>query len=161
MIDKPYASNESGLVLATNLIMLLLVTLVATSLYQNSFVETKMANQQLLKLQSKNNADYAYSNARLFIMDLIKSNADLNIARNGYFPYAFDLSINDINWQDNNSVISSINNSKYVVIYLGQHVKSYGSNNGIEHQLFKIVVFNQLGQGSQHIEQSFFAVPVA
>lgn len=160
MTKRNKIKKMSGLVLATNLIMLLLVTLVATSLYKNSFIETKMANQQLLKLQSKNSAKHATSLAKLFITDLLTNNVDLNIPQTGYLPNKFDLSIADINWNDNTSVISAINNSKYLIIYLGKHHKKHGSNNGIEHHIFKIVVFNQLGQGSQHIEQSLFASPV-
>lgn len=151
----------TGIVLATNLIMLLLVTLVATSLYKNSFVETKMANQQLLKLQTENSTKHAYSVAKLFIEDLILMGSDLESPRPGYFPYKYDLSIATINWSDSSSVIKSSNDSKFIIIYLGDRIKNYGNENGIKHHLFKIILFKQLGQGSKHIEQSLFSLVVA
>ncbi|WNC73345.1 hypothetical protein RGQ13_04950 [Thalassotalea psychrophila] len=150
-----------GLVLATNLLMLLLVTLIATTLFKNALNQSKMANHYQRQLLIKNNAEQVVVDAKLHIKNLLDTNTELNLNSKGYYATDIALFNSDINWQDTNSVLASANNSKFVVIYLGIQAKLTQPSQGVDHHLFKVLIYSQLNYGSEYELHRFIAIPVA
>ena len=149
-----------GLVLATNLLMLLLVTLIATTLFKNALNQSKMANHYQRQLLIKNNAEQVLVDAKNHIKNLLSINNEVTVNSKGFYASDVAMFNDDINWQDTNNVLASANKSKFVVIYLGTQAKLTQPNLGLDHHLFKVLIYSQLNSGSEYQLQRFFAMPV-
>ena len=152
--------KDQGLVLATNLLMLLLVTLIATTLFKNALSQSKMANLYQSQLLIKTNAEQALVAAKNHIKNLLDSNSQLTANSRGYYASDVAMLDVDINWQDSNSVLAGENNTKFVVIYLGVQAKLTQPDLGLEHHLFKVLIHSQLNSGYEYHQQQFIAIPV-
>ncbi|WNC67630.1 hypothetical protein RI845_14030 [Thalassotalea nanhaiensis] len=149
-----------GLVLATNLLMLLLITLIATTLFKNALNQRKMANHYQRQLLVKNNAEQVIVDAKLYVKNLLALNTDLTVNNTGYYGSGAGLLNGDINWQDSNDVLTSANNSKFVLTYMGVQAKLTPPGLGVDHHLFKVFIYSQLNNGAEYQQQQFFAIPV-
>lgn len=159
---KPYIHlphKYQGIVLATNLLMLLLVTLIATTLFKNAITQSKMANLSQRQLLIKTNSEQVLGDAENYIKSLLAANTELTINRKGYYATDVALFNTDINWQDSNNFITSDNNSKFVVIYLGVQTKLTQPDLGLEHHLFKVLIYSQLPPNADYQQQRFIAIP--
>ena len=161
-MKKPIALSDKsqGLVLATNLLMLLLITLIATTLFKNALNQIKMANHYQRQLLVKNNAEQVIVDAKLYVNNLLALNADLTVNNTGYYGSDSALYNDDINWQDTNVVLTSANNSKFVLIYMGVQAKLTQPHLGVNYHLFKVFIYSQLNYGAEYQQQQFFAIPV-
>lgn len=149
-----------GLVLATNLLMLLLVTLIATTLFKNALNQSKMANHYQRQLLIKNNAEQVVMDAKSRITNMLDTNTELTVSSKGFYASDIAKFNSDINWQDTNSVLTSANNSKFVIIYLGVQAKLTQPQLGVEHHIFKVLIYSQINYGSEYTLQRFIAMPV-
>ncbi|WOH39170.1 hypothetical protein RI844_08090 [Thalassotalea fonticola] len=149
-----------GLVLATNLLMVLLVTLIATTLFKNALTQSKMVNLSKSQLLIKNNSEQVLVDAKNYIKNLLAANTELTVNDKGYFGSDAAIFITDINWQDTNNFIASDNNSKFVVIYLGIQTKLTQPDLGLDHHLFKILIYSQFPPSAEYQLQRFIAIPV-
>ncbi|KGJ88260.1 hypothetical protein [Thalassotalea sp. ND16A] len=148
-----------GLVLASNLIMLLLVTLIATALFKNGLNQSQMNNHYQLQLLSQNLSHQVTAQAKSYIQSLLDNNVDLTVPDIGFYPEHSALYLTDINWQDNNAVLIATSmtagKGQYVVLYLGITSKLSQPLIGSEHHLFKLLLHTETAKGGEYQSQQF------
>lgn len=157
MIYLP-SRQQLGFVLASNLIMMLLLTLIATALFKNALTETQMANLYHLQLTTNNNAKQAIITIKTRLKSLVTSNQNFSIASPGFYPQNQQQLLNTINWLDNSKLLSTNSQVKYVVNYLGKSNKLTAPKLGIEYHLFKVFIYSKAAKGSEYVEQVFISV---
>ncbi|OUS30397.1 hypothetical protein A9Q98_05240 [Thalassotalea sp. 42_200_T64] len=155
--DAVKKATPHGIVLASNLIMLLLVTLIATALFKNALNQSQMSNHYQLQLLSQNMSHLVTAQAKSYIESLLEDNVDLTVPEIGFYPEHSALYLTDINWQDNGAVVSASSltagKGQYVVIYLGKTTKLSEPFIGAEHHLFKLLLHTETAKGGEYQSQ--------
>ena len=88
--------QQLGFVLASNLIMMLLLTLIATALFKNALTETQMANLYRLQLTTNNNAKQAIITITTRLQSSVTSNENFSLATPGFYPQNQQQLLNNI-----------------------------------------------------------------
>ena len=146
MINSTNKPNR-GMVLATSLIILLLITLLATSMYANALTQLQMSNHFQLQAKAKQRAEQAFFEAFQLVMLKVNNSDDLTKENRGYYVNTFPLE--DINWQDNNLVLSSDLNAKFVIQYSGIAQANSYPYQGESHHLFNVFIYGSAAKQTE------------
>ncbi|MEW6999578.1 hypothetical protein AADZ86_17955 [Colwelliaceae bacterium BS250] len=152
--------KQLGFVLASNLIMMLLLTLIATALFKNSLTETQMATLYHLQLRSHNDAQQAVITITAHLESMVNNNSDFSKATLGFYPKNQPQLLNNINWLDNTRLLSTNSQVRYVINYLGRSTKLTAPKLDIEYHLFKVFIYSKAAKGSEYVEQVFISIEV-
>lgn len=115
----------SGFILVTCLLILFMLTMLATSAFKTAFMQTLIANNFRFQTVSFNNAE----NALIAAEKIIETNVanvsvfDFSAAGDGFYNTSENLDVKSIDWTDDSFVESgTATGDKYVVHYLGKHM---------------------------------------
>ncbi len=144
-------SKTAGVVLVTNLIMMLIITLIATALFKNSYLQTKMVNHHLLQQLASQKTEQALIEARDHITTLLTDASDLSLPSQGIYPYRHELSFTNFDWSNNSELLQASNKSKYFIVYLGKHQPV--ADMTVSKHLFKVIAYSELSKGSSYFKQ--------
>lgn len=151
--------KQEGLVLATNLILLLLLTLIVNALYKNAALQHRMSTHHNLLSGAKNHARQAIDLAKRKVDQMVMDEVDLLQPSKGYYPLNHQLNINDVTNLADDQVLTDNNSSRYIIMYLGKSKKHLISTSITEFHLFKIISFSKSSKGTEYVEQQLFSVP--
>ena len=151
--------NINGFVLATNLILLALITLIASSLFKNSINQNQMAKHFKLQSLSINATQSSAQKIEQLLLDKISGGADLTANSQGYFGSWQSLQIQSINWQDTTNLLT-IDGSLVVIIYLGENQKLIDPDIGDLHHTFKVFIKSSIAGGNDSYQQKFYAFKI-
>ncbi len=154
--------RQVGIVLVTNLIMLLMITLLASAHFKNSFIQVQMSNHHQLATLARLNVQNTLTVAKSKISDMLTNNADLMTASKGYYPLDHQIHIGQLTELSSAQVLQAPPNDRYVIVYLGKSAPlaefqlSSGPLN--DHHLFKIMVMSSSAKGTEYVEQQLYTV---
>ncbi len=141
------------MVLATSLIILLLITLLATSMFANALTQLQMSNHFQLQAKAKQRAEQAFVEAFHLLKLKVNNSDDLTKESRGY--YVNTLALEGINWQDNNQVLSSDSNAKFVIQYSGSAQANSYPFDGEIHHLFNVFIYGSAAKQTEFTSQRF------
>lgn len=150
--------KQSGIVLVINLIILLLITVLATSMFKNALNQQQMANSFHLNLSNQQRALQLATKAKSALTVLINDNADLTVNQPGFFASEDEFAQANFSWSNAQHVTLDSKLGKYVVVYKGIFPRLFEPDKKQDHHIFDLFVKSQSNNHSEVIQQHFIAI---
>ncbi|MCP4320849.1 MAG: hypothetical protein GY787_03130 [Alteromonadales bacterium] len=117
--------RNAGFILVTCLLILFMLTILATSAFKTAFMQTLIANNFRFQTISFNNAENALLEAEAKIEENVSSISmfDFSMSNDGYYNTLDSINIRNIDWDDEDAVESgTASGDKFVVQYVGKQM---------------------------------------
>ena len=146
-----------GFILVINLIVLLLLAILISSMYKNSLLQLQMSIQFRVKHIAKQHVMSSLTSAKQHIQTMLKTNQDFSHQSQGFYPKTLTVNMDTLIKSGPTMSFNHLHGD-YIIHHVGKAIKLSGNNSGIEHQLFFIYSMSDTLKGARYVHAEFLSI---